>query len=92
MATKEQIIAKLKTEHPTLKTGSDETGYTDLNLVEYEATIEGWADYQLANEAKAAADGVAAKQAEADKATATAKLEALGLTTDDLKALGLGSN
>lgn len=29
-------------------------------------------------------------QTEADKASATAKLEALGLTLDDLKALGLG--
>jgi hypothetical protein len=28
----------------------------------------------------------------ADKAAATAKLAALGLTTDDLKALGLGGN
>ena len=28
----------------------------------------------------------------ADKASATAKLEALGLTADDLKALGLGNN
>ncbi len=28
-------------------------------------------------------------KAEADKASATAKLEALGLTADDLKALGL---
>ena len=28
----------------------------------------------------------------ADKASATAKLAALGLTTDDLKALGLGGN
>ncbi len=35
-----------------------------------------------------------ALQAEADaaKASATAKLAALGLTTDDLKALGLGGN
>jgi hypothetical protein len=31
-------------------------------------------------------------KAEADKATAEAKLAALGLTADDLKALGLGSN
>jgi hypothetical protein len=31
-------------------------------------------------------------QAAADKASATAKLEALGLTADDLKALGLGNN
>ena len=34
----------------------------------------------------------AAEQAKIDKTTATAKLEALGLTADDLKALGLGSN
>jgi hypothetical protein len=31
-------------------------------------------------------------KAAADKATAQAKLAALGLTTDDLKALGLGNN
>ena len=31
-------------------------------------------------------------QAAADKASAQAKLAALGLTTDDLKALGLGGN
>ena len=31
-------------------------------------------------------------KATTDKASATAKLEALGLTTDDLKALGLGNN
>ncbi len=31
-------------------------------------------------------------QAEAAKAAAEAKLVALGLTTDDLKALGLGGN
>ena len=39
------------------------------------------------------ADELAAEiQAEADKAAAQAKLTALGLTTDDLKALGLGGN
>ena len=31
-------------------------------------------------------------KAETDKAAAQAKLAALGLTTDDLKALGLGTN
>lgn len=42
------------------------------------------------------AESEAKKQAEADKvvakAAAEAKLAALGLTTDDLKALGLGGN
>ena len=36
-----------------------------------------------------AKEKAAADQAAADKANATAKLEALGLTADDLKALGL---
>lgn len=33
-----------------------------------------------------------ANKAQADKAVAVAKLSALGLTEDDLKALGLGGN
>jgi len=41
-------------------------------------------------EAKAKADALA--EAEAAKTAAEAKLAALGLTTDDLKALGLGGN
>ena len=36
-----------------------------------------------------AKEQAAAEQAAADKTSATAKLEALGLTADDLKALGL---
>ena len=42
-------------------------------------------------EAKAIKDAELA-QTEAAKAAAEAKLAALGLTTDDLKALGLGNN
>jgi hypothetical protein len=82
MKTKNEIVADLKSQHPTLKTGSDETGYTDLLDDEYEATIEMWANdlySQLVFEAKL----------EADKKAALAKLEALGLTGDDLIALGL---
>lgn len=44
---------------------------------------------------KPSQEDVTAKMAEAlpdNKAAATAKLAALGLTTDDLKALGLGTN
>ena len=53
--------------------------FTSIELTEAEKTIES----DLA-QAKA--------EAEAAKATAEAKLAALGLTTDDLKALGLGGN
>jgi hypothetical protein len=49
---------------------------------EIDAAIEEIKADELAAEAKAAADKVAAQ----------AKLAALGLTADDLKALGLGNN
>jgi len=50
----------------------------DTEFVQYQKDM-------AAGEAKAAE----AEQASTDKANATAKLEALGLTADDLKALGL---
>ena len=92
MTTKAEVIAALKLKYPTLRSGDDERGYEDLSLADYEAQIEIWADNQLADEAKAAAQEAAATKAAADKAAAEAKLVALGLTTDDLKALGLGTN
>jgi len=89
MTTKAEAIKALKLEYPTLKSGSDKTGYTDLSLTDYEATIEAWANNQLAEEAQAAAQEADAIKAAADKAAAQAKLAELGLTADDLKALGL---
>jgi hypothetical protein len=85
MATRAEIIANFKKEYPTLKVGSDEIGYTDLSKEDYEATINQWADNAIAE----AELGEQQSAKEAAKAAAQAKLAALGLTTDDLKALGL---
>ena len=82
MKTKLEIIAELKAQYPTLRSGNDEQGYKDLSPSDYEATIEGWAENQFVEQNTIA-------QTEADKAAAQAKLAALGLTGDDLKALGL---
>ena len=60
-------------------------------IIQEELTAEDLA-IKAADEAEAIAKKAAKVQAEADKAIATAKLSALGLTADDLKALGLGSN
>jgi hypothetical protein len=82
--TKLQKIKELKTEYPILtKQINDEI--VELDAAEYEATIDAWADAVLAK---------AAKKAEAEakveaKAAAQAKLAALGLTVEDLQALGL---
>lgn len=82
---KDEMIAKLRLEYPTLKTGDDENGYVALTSEEYDQTISKWADTELA---KLAAEQEA-EAALAAKAAAEAKLSALGLTADDLKALGL---
>ena len=82
MKTKLELIENYKSTYPVLKKGSDEEGYVELNDREYQATIEQWADDELAA-AEIKENYLAAK------AAVTAKLAALGLTTDDLKALGL---
>ena len=58
-----------------------EVPYTAEQIAEVEAN-------RAIREAKIAAKA----KAKADKEAAQAKLAALGLTTDDLKALGLGTN
>ena len=77
MKTKLEIIAELKAEYPTLRSGNDEQGYENLSPVDYEATIEGWAENQFAEQNAIA-------QAEADKAALLAKL---GITADEAKLL-----
>ncbi len=79
------MIELLKAEFPTLRVGDDDSGYTELSADEYETKIAEWADARLAKLAKAAE--VEAKATA--KAAAQAKLAALGLTVEDLQALGL---
>lgn len=80
MTTKLDKIAALKAEYPTLKTGSEEAGYTELSAEDYEAKIAEWADNELAAEAKL----VELAKAAADKAALLAKL---GITADEAKML-----
>ena len=80
MTTKEEIIAIIKSENPTLQIGDDEQGYTQLNAAEYEARVLEWADSRLADLKQIAA----IQQAEADKAALLAKL---GITADEAKLL-----
>ena len=82
MTTKSELIAAIKTENPTLRTGSDEYGYVELNAKEYEATVEEWATSRL----EQAAELAEAEALATAKAEAIAKLTALGI---DPKALGL---
>jgi hypothetical protein len=86
MTTLNEMIEVIRAENPNgLRTGNTETGEKDLTLEEYEATIAEWAQARLDKQNKV-------QETEAAKAAAQAKLAALGLTADDLKALGLGNN
>ena len=82
MTTKQEMIELLKTEFPTLKVGSDETGYTDITGDDYNEQIANWAQARLDKEVKLF-KAEAEKQAKLD---AIDKLTALGI---DPKALGL---
>lgn len=84
MKTKAEIISALKLEYPTIRRGSDETGYTEFTPEEYEATIEQWADLEIAK-AQAEADEIAAK-AEAE-AKRQVLLNRLGITADEARLL-----
>jgi hypothetical protein len=78
--TKTQWITQLKKDNP--KAFHNANGeQIEITGDAYEALIEQWADVELAKEAEEAAKAAAKESAEA-------KLAALGLTADDLKALG----
>lgn len=79
--TKTQIIARLKSENPQAFENVNGV-QTEITGAAYEALVSQWADVELAKEAEATAQAAA-------KASAEAKLAALGLTAEDLKALGL---
>jgi hypothetical protein len=84
MTTKQELIAQCKAENPKMIAtilGEE----IELSAEEYEKACSDWADMRLMQ----IADENAKAQAEADKSAAQAKLAALGLTADDLKALGL---
>ena len=80
-------MAALKLEYPEICIGGGDV-YETLSPADYNKTISDWADVQLEKEAQEATQ----LAAETAKAAAEAKLAALGLTADDLNALGLGSN
>jgi hypothetical protein len=78
--TLEGMIEIIKAENPTLQVGNDDDGYTELSKADYEKTILEWANARL--------DKIQREQAKIDaKAAAEAKLAAIGLSPDDLKAL-----
>ena len=77
MTTLADMIKTIKAENPTLKTGNDQEGYTEITGAEYDAIIEQWATARLAKE-------TAPIEAAAAKATL---LDKLGITEEEAKLL-----
>ena len=84
MTTKSELISELKLAYPTLRTGSDEGGYTDLSSAEYTATIGKWADDAISEAAALAAEQAITDAAATQKAALLARL---GITADEAKLL-----
>lgn len=82
MTSLDQMITIIKAENPTIQMGDDTNGYTPVSGADYDAQIQQWAEARLAKQAQVSA-------AQTARTLALAKLEALGLTVDDLAALGL---
>lgn len=76
---KEQLIAELKTQNPSLKYGINNQ-VVEMSSEEYEATIESWADARIAKEQAKA-------EAEALRATKISAYEKMGLTEAEIEAL-----
>lgn len=80
--TNREVLAYLRPNGGYVAVGKDYEGITFEDHCEPFTKAEYLAAFDIVKELK--------ENAESQKTAALAKLEALGLTTDDLKALGLG--
>lgn len=85
MATNYEVLAFLRPNGGYVQVGEDYEGITFEPQCEPFTKTEYEAAFDLVDAAKAQAKA----EAEAKRATVEAKLAALGLTADDLRALGL---
>lgn len=85
MKTKNQLVEEAKIANPKILQTINGVEI-ELDEAAYNESINAWAEMRL-EQLKAEAEQIAKAQA---KAAAEAKLEALGLTVEELKALGLG--
>ena len=77
---------------PNAEFSFEGTDYSTINWHVLEGSAPTWSEIETAHQAIKTAEAQAEAEAASKKAAAEAKLAALGLTADDLKALGLGGN
>jgi hypothetical protein len=83
------LAKAIKTLRPTAEFSYYENDYTTIKWDKLEGNAPTQSEINAALEQVEADESAAVAKAKADKVAAQAKLAALGLTADDLKALGL---
>jgi len=86
------LVKAIKKLRPTAEFSFQEDDYSTIKWDVLEGTAPTQAEIDSAIEQVKAEEAQAEAKAAQAKAAAEAKLAALGLTTEDLKALGLGGN
>ena len=86
------IVKAIKYLKPTAEFSFTDNDYSTVKWDKLEGDAPTLAELEIAHQAIKSAEAQAEAEAAAKKAAAEAKLAALGLTADDLKALGLGGN
>lgn len=84
------IVKAIKHLKPTAEFSFRDDDYATIKWDVLEGAAPTWAEIEAAHQEVKAAEAQAEAQAAAKRAAAEAKLAALGLTSEDLKALGLG--
>jgi len=84
----QEFYDELKSQHPIISIGYDNQ-IVQLDAEAYEARLDEWTNNLLAKQAEEIVKEQAELEAKSKRETAELKLAALGLTPDDLKALGL---
>ena len=87
--TNEDLVKAIKYLKPTAEFSFQDVDYSTIKWDILEGDAPTWAEIQTAHIAVQEAEAQAQAAREAKRVTALAKLEALGLGEDDLKALGL---
>ena len=86
------LAKAIKYLKPTAEFSFEFADYSTVKWILLEGNAPTMKEIEEAHLAVQQAESEAKAEAETKKAAAEAKLVALGLTTDDLKALGLGGN
>ena len=87
--TNEDLVKAIKYLKPTAEFSFQDVDYSTIKWDVLEGEAPTLAEIEVAHQEVQAAEAQAEAEAAAAKAAAEAKLAALGLTADDLKALGL---